>query len=151
MCVDFSRRAFAVNVVVFTLLLGTGRALTAADEKDSQTDNSKDSSGKKDEKVPTEGPVYEPGGDVTRPKLVHYVEPAPSNLSKERFVDGTVRLSAVVTAEGKTSDLRILRGLNGSQDRTAMDAVAQWRFEPGTKNGQPVNVRVTVEVEFHLL
>ncbi|MGH9609881.1 MAG: energy transducer TonB [Bryobacteraceae bacterium] len=27
----------------------------------------------------------------------------------------------------------------------------QWRFRPGLKDGRPVNVRVTVEVEFRLL
>ena len=32
-----------------------------------------------------------------------------------------------------------------------MEAVQQWRFKPATKEDKPVNVRVTVEVNFHLL
>lgn len=96
-------------------------------------------------------PVYEPGGDVKPPKLVHYVEPAFSPSSKEAFVEGTVRISTVVTREGVATSLRVTSGLNAEEDRTAIEAVKQWKFQPGTKAGQPVNVRVNVEVVFHLL
>jgi TonB family protein len=95
--------------------------------------------------------VYQPGGDVKSPKLVHYVEPAFSSSSKEAFVEGVVRISAVVKSDGVPSDIHISKGLNSEEDQKAMEAVGKWRFRPGTKNGQAVNVRVTVEVEFHLL
>lgn len=95
--------------------------------------------------------VYEPGGDVRPPKLVHYVEPAFSSSSKEAFVEGTVKISTVVTADGKPTDARVLKGLNSEEDRTAIEAVMQWRFEPGSKSGKPVKVHVNVEVEFHLM
>jgi TonB family protein len=98
-----------------------------------------------------DGKVYEPGGDVKPPKLIHYVEPAFSDSSKEAFVEGTVRILTVVTCDGIPTELKITSGLNADEDRTALEAVKQWRFQPGLKNGQPVNVRVTVEVEFHLL
>jgi protein TonB len=98
-----------------------------------------------------DGKVYEPGGDVKPPKLIHYVEPAFSDFSKEAFVEGTVRILTVVTSEGIPTELKVTGSLNSDEDRTALDAVKQWRFQPGLKNGQPVNVRVTVEVEFHLL
>ena len=95
--------------------------------------------------------VYEPGGDVKPPKLVHYVEPAFSPSSKEAFVEGTVKISTVVTREGQATNLKVTSGLNSEEDRTATEAVKQWKFQPGTKAGQPVNVHVTVEVTFHLL
>ena len=104
-----------------------------------------------DDPVAQEDTVYEPGGDVKPPKLVHYVEPAFSPSSKEAFVEGTVRISTVVTRDGDTTDLRVTRGLNAEEDRTAVEAVKQWKFQPGTKAGQPVKVRVNVEVTFHLL
>jgi hypothetical protein len=44
--------------------------------------------------------IYEPGGEVKAPKLVHYVEPNFSSSSQEAFVEGVVRISAVVTTEG---------------------------------------------------
>ena len=103
------------------------------------------------EKSNSDDTVYEPGGDVKPPKLTHYVEPAFSTSSKEAFVEGIVKISTVVTTEGRPTDLRVVRGLNSEEDRTAMDAVTEWRFQPGTKNGRAVKVKVTVEVDFHLL
>lgn len=85
------------------------------------------------------------------PKLTHYVEPDFSPSSKEAFVEGTVKISTVVTTEGLPSMLKIVKGLNTDEDKTAVEAVKQWRFQPGTKAGQPVRVKVTVEVDFHLL
>jgi hypothetical protein len=32
-----------------------------------------------------------------------------------------------------------------------MDTVAQWDFQPGTKDGQPVNVAATIEINFRLM
>jgi TonB family protein len=124
---DLSRRAFAKRVGFFLL----ARPAFAADEADDK--------------------VYEPGGDVKPPKLVHYVEPAFSPSSKEAFVEGTVKISTVVTRDGHATNLKVTSGLNTEEDRTATDAVKQWKFQPGTKAGQPVNVHVTVEVTFHLL
>jgi TonB family protein len=95
--------------------------------------------------------VYEPGGDVKPPKLLHYVEPAFSASSKEAFVEGTVKISAVITTDGKPTEARVVKGLNADEDRTATEAVLQWRFAPGTKDGRRVKVRVNVEVDFHLL
>jgi protein TonB len=99
----------------------------------------------------TDEPVYEAGGEVKPPKLIHYVEPAFSAKSKEAYVEGIVKISTVVTTAGSPTKLQVLKGLNAEEDRTAMEAVQQWRFEPGTRKGQAVNVRVTVEISFHLL
>ena len=94
--------------------------------------------------------VYTPGGDVKPPKVIHYVEPAFSSASKEAFVDGVVKLKATVTPEGLPSDIEIVHGLSAEEDRNAVDAVKQWRFQPGTKAGEPVHVRVSIEIAFHL-
>jgi TonB family protein len=96
-------------------------------------------------------PVYEPGGDVTRPKLLHSVEPAFSTKSNEAFVEGTVTVSAVVTTRGVLTDMQVVKGLSAAQDRSALDALKEWKFDPGTKGGKPVNVRVKIQVDFHLL
>ncbi len=100
---------------------------------------------------PDDDHVYEPGGDVKAPKLVHYVEPEFSPSAKEAYVEGTVKLSTVVTTEGKPTDCRVLRGLSAEEDRIAIDALQKWTFAPGTKSGKQVKVRITVEIDFHLL
>ena len=95
--------------------------------------------------------VYEPGGNVKPPKLTHYVEPEFSPSSKEAFVEGPVKISTVVNAEGNPTVCRIISGLSTQEDRTAMEALKQWRFDPGTKAGKPVKVKITIEIDFHLL
>lgn len=95
--------------------------------------------------------VYEPGPAIKSPKLIHYVEPEFSADSKEAYVEGVVKVSTVVTTDGTASNCQIVRGLNAEEDKTALKAVKLWRFQPGTKEGKPVNVRVTVEIEFHLM
>lgn len=112
---------------------------------------SDDDKNKQGEKKPDGAEVYEPGPAVKSPKLIHYVEPEFSANSKEAFVEGVVKVSTVVTTEGTASDCQIIRGLNAEEDKTALKAVKLWRFQPGTKDGKPVNVRVTVEIEFHLM
>lgn len=95
--------------------------------------------------------TYEPGGDITAPKLIHYVEPVYSDSSKNAYAEGTVRILLVVDPQGMPTDLHVTSGLNTEQDQAALKAVKQWRFQPGLRDGKPVRVRVTVEVDFHLL
>jgi TonB family protein len=142
---DSGRRAFT-RQALFILLTAAVQTVRAGDEPAKDNRDRKESG-----KDSTQDPVYQPGGEVKSPKLVHYVEPSFSSSSKEAFVEGVVRISTVVTIEGHPADLHVLSGLNTEEDRTAVEAVTQWRFQPGSKNGKPVNVRVTVEVEFHLL
>lgn len=134
-----TRRAFLACCTVG--LIGVA-ALAKVDDPDS-----------KDQKSPKKDadPVYEPGGDVTRPKLVHSVEPAFSTKSNEAFVEGTVTVSAVVSTRGALTDMQVLKGLSAAQDHSALVALKEWRFEPGTKGGKPVNVRIKIQVDFHLL
>jgi TonB family protein len=133
-------RTLAVSLYA-GLFAGPSVAWCDDDKKDSKTESN---SGPDDT-------VYEPGGDVKSPRLVHYVEPAFSSSSKEAFVEGTVKISTVVTTDGKPTEAHVVKGLNSDEDHNAMEAVMKWRFDPGTKKGKPVKVRVNVEVDFHLL
>jgi TonB family protein len=95
------------------------------------------------------GEIYTVGGDVKPPKILHYVEPEPSE--QETYVEGTVKIAAVINLDGTPSDLHVVKGLNDSEDKLALEALKQWRFSPGTKDGRPVRVRINVEINFHLL
>jgi len=58
-------------------------------------------------------------------------------------------LEAIVTGDGWPSQIRVVRSLGrGGLDEKAMAAVAQWRFEPGRLAGAPVDVLVTIMVDF---
>ena len=95
--------------------------------------------------------IYDIGGDVKPPKLVHVVEPEFSAHSDQAFVSGVVKIQMIVTFEGLPKEPKVLSGLGETQDKKAVEAVEQWRFKPATKDDKPVSVRVTVEVNFHLL
>ncbi len=140
-----SRRAFLARLAGWQL---TFLALSFPAYSRRPTEFSADENAKKEVKAEE---VYEPGGAVTAPKLTHYVEPEFSPRSKEAYVEGIVKISTVVDTDGLATASRVTSGLNAEEDRTALEALQKWKFKPGTKNGQPVKVRVTVEVEFHLL
>ena len=115
---------------------------------DTASAKGEDGSTRKDVK---DDPVYEPGGDVKPPKLIHYVEPEFSPSSKDAFVEGTVKISTVVNTEGNATNCRVVSGLNADEDRTALEALKHWKFRPGTRSDKPVNVRIEVQIDFHLL
>jgi TonB family protein len=91
------------------------------------------------------------GGGVTGPTLIHKVEPAYSEEARHAGVEGTVRLYVQINPEGKAVNMRVLHSLGGGLDEKAMEAVAQWRFNPGMKDGKPVTVEAQIEVNFRLL
>lgn len=137
-----SKRARVVLVVVCALGIRLDARLHADDAKhDAQTKPVKD----------VKEQIYDVGGDVEAPKLIHVVEPEFNPKSEEAFVSGTIKMQIVVTKDGSVKDPKILAGPNKRQDEAAIDAVMKWRFKPGLKKGEPVNVRATVEVNFHLL
>jgi protein TonB len=49
------------------------------------------------------------------------------------------------------TDIKITRPLGSGLDEKAVEAVRQWRFKPGTKDGSPVAVRINVEINFNLM
>jgi periplasmic protein TonB len=59
--------------------------------------------------------------------------------------------AAVIDGEGWPQDIHVVKSSGLGLDEKAMEAVTKWRFKPALKDGQPVNVRTTIEVNFPLL
>ncbi|MDH4560393.1 energy transducer TonB [Pseudomonas sp. BN411] len=71
--------------------------------------------------------------------------------ARRRNQQGLVLVEARLDADGHLRELRLLRSSGvESLDRSAMDAVANWRFRPETQNGLPVPSRVHIPIEFAL-
>lgn len=97
----------------------------------------------------TGGGVYRPGGAISAPRLITEVKPKYTDAALRQRIQGTVVLEVVVTSDGCTSGIRVVRSLDrGGLDEEAVLAVAQWRFEPGRLAGAPVDVLVTVMLDF---
>jgi TonB family protein len=91
------------------------------------------------------------GGLVSAPELVLRVDPEYSEQARKAKYQGTVVLNLVVQRDGTVRDIRILTSLGMGLDEKAIEAVKQWRFHPGLRQGQAVDVFATVEVTFRLL
>lgn len=97
------------------------------------------------------GGVYRIGGGVSSPTLVYKVEPEYSEEARKAKFQGTVVLQVVVDANGAPRDLKVVRPLGLGLDEKAVEAVMKWKFRPGYKDGKPVAVSATIEVNFRLL
>jgi TonB family protein len=96
------------------------------------------------------GGAFRVGGDVKPPKALYTPDPLYSDEARKAQYQGTVVLWLVVDADGLPQLIRVQRSLGMGLDEAAIAAVKQWKFEPATKNGQPVRVMINVEVNFRL-
>ena len=94
--------------------------------------------------------VYEVGDGVTPPKGVYMPDPQYSEKGRKKKISGTVVVAMVVMADGKVRDVTVTKSLEQSLDQQAIAAVKTWTFEPATKDGEPVAVRVHAEVAFRI-
>jgi len=91
------------------------------------------------------------GSGVAAPVLLSKIEPEYSEEARVAKEQGTVVLGIVVGADGHPYDVTLLRSLGFGLDEKALDAVMQWQFKPGTRDGLPVPVMAQIEVNFRLL
>jgi TonB family protein len=97
----------------------------------------------------TGGGVFRPGSAVTPPRVLREVKPTYTNHALFEKIQGTVLLELVVTDAGKPTRIRVIRSLDPEGlDEQAVFAASQWEFEPGRLAGKPVNVVVTIALDF---
>jgi protein TonB len=63
-------------------------------------------------------------------------------------VEGTVILYAIIRADGSITDVKVLNSVNERLDESAIAALHRWRFHPGSKENQDVDVEAVVQVPF---
>ncbi len=79
-------------------------------------------------------------------------QPTPEYDDKARKakIEGVVTLSLIVTKEGRTADIKVIKSLTPGLDQQAIKAVSRWEFDPVIQDGEPCPATATVEVSFHL-
>jgi TonB family protein len=90
-------------------------------------------------------------GGVTAPRLIYKTEPEYSEEARKAKYQGTVLLYIEVDPSGRATNIQVRRSLGLGLDDKAVAAVSQWKFKAGTKDGKPVTVAASVEVNFRLL
>ena len=88
------------------------------------------------------------GSGVTPPRLLHKLEPEYSPDARADHIQGTVVLQLAVSEQGRAIGVSVISPLGFGLDERAQAAVEKWEFAPGMKDGKPVKILATVEVNF---
>jgi len=89
-------------------------------------------------------------GEIQARSLIYRVMPEIPREAEAANTSGTVVLHAVITTEGRASDLRYVSG-SPILTQAAIDAVQWWRYEVATVKGEPnepLEVDTTIQVVF---
>jgi peptidyl-prolyl cis-trans isomerase A (cyclophilin A) len=81
--------------------------------------------------------------------LVSKTTPVYPIDAKQAGVSGTVVLAATIGTDGTVKELHVVSGPDLLQ-QAALDAVKEWRYRPYLLNGQPVEIRTTINIIFAL-
>jgi TonB family protein len=97
------------------------------------------------------GPIYNLKEVSVPPVLLHKVDPEYTEQARLSRYNGIVLLRLVIDERGTPRDIHVLRSLGLGLDEKAVEAVRQWRFRPGLKDGRAVAVNANIELNFRLL
>jgi TonB family protein len=95
--------------------------------------------------------VHRVGNGVSPPAVIFKTDPEYSEIARKLYARGAVMLTIIVDPNGTARDIKVVKSLGFGLDEKAIEAVEKWKFRPGMKSGQPVNVRATIEVNFRLI
>lgn len=84
------------------------------------------------------------------PQILQKTDPEYSEEARIAGLEGAVTLTGTITEEGVPHDMRVTGSLGFGLDEKALAAIQHWRFTPGTRQGQPVPVVMTIPVDFRL-
>ena len=87
---------------------------------------------------------------ATPPSVLSQVEPEFSEEARDEKFSGNVQVFLTVDAAGKPSNLWVYRGVGHGLDRSAVNAVSQYRFRPATCHGTPIPVDLYIDVNFQI-
>jgi TonB family protein len=95
--------------------------------------------------------VYKIGGDVSAPALTYSVDAEfpTAERNAKKGLQGVAVVELIVDSKGRPRDIRVKRSLRPDFDKCAIDAVRQYKFDPAMRQGKPVAVAITIEVNFH--
>jgi len=97
------------------------------------------------------GGVYQVGGRISAPEVVHSVEAEFSDEARRAKYQGVCLISLIVDSQGNPQNIRVARALGMGLDEKAIEAIRQYKFRPAMKDGKTaVPVMITIEVDFRL-
>jgi protein TonB len=86
---------------------------------------------------------------VLEGQLISRIEPRYPTIAVLTKTEGTVRLHAIISRDGRITSLDVISG-HPFLVKAALDAVQLWRYRPTMLNGEPVEVETSITVIFRL-
>jgi protein TonB len=88
---------------------------------------------------------------LSMPRCAYCPDPQYTDEAREAKLQGTVTLQVLVTADGRASQIRIVKGIGLGLDERAVQTIRGWKFAPAHDAGRhAVPAWVTVEAIFRL-
>jgi len=87
--------------------------------------------------------------DTVQGLLIRKVAPVYPPLARQARIQGTVILRATIDKTGSVANLQLISG-HPMLAPAAIEAVKEWKYQPYTIEGQPVEVQTDVQVNFTL-
>jgi protein TonB len=77
------------------------------------------------------------------------VDPKYPPAAINAHIDGEIVLYAIIRKDGSVDSIQVVRSLDPQLDMNSMQALAQWKFQPATREGDPVELEAVVHIPFH--
>lgn len=88
-------------------------------------------------------------GNLAAPLPLHKADPKYPSTLMEAHIEGEVILYGVIRQNGTVDSIQLIRGIDDRLNANAMAAFSEWKFEPATREGQPVDLEAIVHIPFH--
>jgi len=90
----------------------------------------------------------ETSADLAGPVPLRKVDPKYPPELRTSHVDGEVILYAIIRKDGSVDSIQLVRSVDPLLDANAMEALAQWKFRPAERRGEPVDLEAVVHIPF---
>ncbi|MFZ1943861.1 MAG: energy transducer TonB [Acidobacteriaceae bacterium] len=87
---------------------------------------------------------------IQAPRVVHEVEPVIPPSERGHFFEGAVVIACAIDTKGVVREPYVQVSAGTAFDRSALEAVRQYRFKPAEKNGEPVMVLMDISINFRV-
>jgi TonB family protein len=86
--------------------------------------------------------------DLAGPVPLRKVDPKYPPELRTAHVEGEVILYAIIRKDGTVDSIQLVHGVDSHLDANAMEALAQWKFQPAEKRGEPIDLEAVVHIPF---
>ena len=86
--------------------------------------------------------------DLAGPVPLRKVDPKYPPQLRNAHVEGEVILYAIIRKDGSVDSIQLVHGVDAQLDANAIEALAEWKFQPGEKHGEPIDLEAVVHIPF---